>query len=172
MLLAAIDDRIQLSFPCVMVSTAMQGGCTCENASLLRIGTGNVEFAGLFAPKPQGMNTANDWTKEMATKGFPELQKLYTTHGARRTRSCSCAASIFLTTTMPSPARAFYTFVNQHFKLGLPTPVIERDFEPHTREQLTVWDENTPHPKAGDPSLSATLLKWLAEDTQKMPCQR
>src|SRR6185436_9025965 len=65
MLLAAVDDRLKLSFPAVMVSTAMQGGCTCENASLLRIGTGNVEFAGLFAPKPQGMTTANDWTKEM-----------------------------------------------------------------------------------------------------------
>ena len=37
MLLAAIDERIKLSFPCVMVSTAMQGGCTCENASLLRV---------------------------------------------------------------------------------------------------------------------------------------
>ncbi len=45
MLAAAIDDRIQLSFPVVMVSTAMQGGCTCENASLLRVNTGNVEFA-------------------------------------------------------------------------------------------------------------------------------
>ena len=46
MMLAAIDDRLKLSFPVVMVSTSMQGGCTCENACLLRIGTGNVEFAG------------------------------------------------------------------------------------------------------------------------------
>jgi len=35
-----------------MVSTAMQGGCNCENAPYLRIDTGNVEFAALFAPKP------------------------------------------------------------------------------------------------------------------------
>ena len=60
MLLGAVDDRVALSMPMVMVSTAMQGGCTCENASLLRIGTGNVEFAALFAPKPQIMNCAND----------------------------------------------------------------------------------------------------------------
>ena len=39
MILAAIDDRIKLSFPVVMVSTAMQGGCTCENACLLRVNT-------------------------------------------------------------------------------------------------------------------------------------
>jgi dienelactone hydrolase len=45
MILAAVDERVQLSFPVVMVSTSMQGGCPCENASLLRIGTGNVEFA-------------------------------------------------------------------------------------------------------------------------------
>ena len=57
MLLAAIDPRVKLSFPAVMVSTAMQGGCTCENACLLRVDTGNVEFAGLFAPKPQGMTS-------------------------------------------------------------------------------------------------------------------
>src|SRR5208283_316743 len=67
MILSAVDSRVSLSFPVVMVSTSMQGGCTCENASLLRVNTGNIEFAGLFAPRPQGMNTANDWTKELAT---------------------------------------------------------------------------------------------------------
>ncbi len=49
-LLCGIDDRPQAAFPQGMVSTSMQGGCTCENCSLLRIGTGNVELAGLFAP--------------------------------------------------------------------------------------------------------------------------
>jgi hypothetical protein len=81
-LLAAIDPRVALAFPAVMVSTAMQGGCTCENASCLRVETGNVEFAALFAPKPQGLTAANDWTKEMTTKGFPELQQLYALLGA------------------------------------------------------------------------------------------
>ena len=73
-ILCAIDPRVQVAFPAVMVSTAMQGGCTCENACVLRVGTGNIEFAALFAPKPLGMTAANDWTKEMATKGFPELK--------------------------------------------------------------------------------------------------
>src|ERR1051325_10436318 len=74
-ILCAVDPRPAVEFPAVMVSTAMQGGCTCENASLLRIHTGNIEFAALFAPKPQGMTCANDWTKEMSTKGFPELKQ-------------------------------------------------------------------------------------------------
>lgn len=166
MLLAAIDDRIKLSFPCVMVSTSMQGGCTCENASLLRIGTGNIEFAGLFAPKPQGMNTANDWTKELATKGFPELQKLYATHGAKD--------NVFLLRGEHFPHNynavtrsAFYTFVNKHFKLGFPSPVIEQDYEPLSKEQLTVWDDKHPAPKADDAEFERKLLKYLAEDSDK-----
>src|SRR5437773_4946381 len=81
-ILSALDPRVKVAFPAVMVSTAMQGGCTCENACLLRVETGNVEFAGLFAPKPLAMTSADDWTKEMATKGFPELKQHYTVLGA------------------------------------------------------------------------------------------
>jgi dienelactone hydrolase len=166
MLLAAIDDRIQLSFPCVMVSTSMQGGCTCENASLLRIGTGNVEFAGVFAPKPQGMNSADDWTKEMATKGFPDLQKLYGTFG-KKDNVFLLRGEHFKHNYNAVTRSAFYTFINKHFKLGHTAPVIEQDYEPLSREQLTVWDDKHPAPKAGDPEFERQLLKWLAEDTQK-----
>jgi hypothetical protein len=167
MLLAAIDDRIKLSFPCVMVSTAMQGGCTCENTSLLRIGTGNVEFAGLFAPKPQGMNTANDWTKELATKGFPDLQKLYTTFG-KKDNVFLLRGEHFQHNYNAVTRSAFYTFVNKHFGLGQPSPVIEKDYEPLTREQLTVWDDKHPAPKAADPEFERKLLKYFTEDAAKV----
>jgi dienelactone hydrolase len=166
MLLAAVDDRLALSFPVVMVSTAMQGGCTCENASLLRVDTGNVEFAGLFAPKPQGMNTADDWTKELAVKGFPDLQKLYALQGAKD--------NVFLLRGEHFPHNynavtrsAFYTFLNRHFKLGFPAPVIERDFELLAREQLTVWGGAYPQPKASDPAFERTLLRWFTDDADK-----
>ena len=163
MLLAAIDERIKLSFPCVMVSTAMQGGCTCENASLLRVNTGNIEFAGLFAPKPQGMNTANDWTKELSSKGFPELQKLYEIQGAKD-NVFLLRGEHFMHNYNGVTRSAFYTFVNKHFKLGIPSPVIEQDYEPLTRDQLTVWDEKHPAPKAGDPDFERALLKWFTND--------
>src|SRR5205807_8131337 len=81
-MLAAIDDRLASAFPAVMVSTGMQGGCICENCSLLRVNTGNVEIAAVFAPKPLAMSAANDWTKELMTKGYPELKELYTLYGA------------------------------------------------------------------------------------------
>ncbi len=166
MLLAALDDRIRLSFPVVMVSTAMQGGCTCENASLLRIGTGNVEFAALFAPKPQGMNSADDWTKEMATKGFPELQQLYAAYGKKD--------NVFLKRGEHFPHNynavtrsAFYTFLNKHFKLGFPSPVIETDFDPLAPERLSVWDDAHRAPKAADPDFERSLLKWLTDDAER-----
>src|SRR5207247_8461185 len=80
--LCAVDDRPTVAFPAVMVSTAMQGGCVCENCSYLRQATGNIELAGLFAPKPLGMSGAKDWTIDIATKGLPEWNALYRLYGA------------------------------------------------------------------------------------------
>jgi len=117
MLLAAMDPRMKLSFPAVMVSTAMQGGCTCESSSLLRVNTGNIEFAGLFAPKPQGMTTANDWTKEMSTKGFPELQQLYKFLGTPNNVMLQ-RGEYFPHNYNAVTRSAFYTWLNRHFKTG------------------------------------------------------
>jgi hypothetical protein len=165
MILAAIDPRVTLSFPAVMVSTAMQGGCTCENASLLRVNTGNVEFAALFAPRPQGMTTANDWTKELSTKGFPELQQLYTMLGAPKDVMLH-RGEHFPHNYNAVSRSAFYTWLNRHFKLGFREPVIERDYEPLTRDQLTVWDEEHPAPKFDDPDFERELLKWFTDDAE------
>src|SRR5437899_5498366 len=45
-ILCAVDDRPTAAFPAVMVSTAMQGGCICENCSYLRVAAGNIDLAG------------------------------------------------------------------------------------------------------------------------------
>ena len=166
MLLAGIDPRVTLSFPAVMVSTAMQGGCTCENASLLRVGTGNIEFAALFAPKPQGMTCANDWTKEMSTKGFPELKQLYGLLGAQENVMLKRGEQFPHNYNAVSRG-AFYGWLNRHFKLGQKEPVIERDYQPLTREQLTVWDAAHPAPKADDADFERQLLRWFHEDAQQ-----
>lgn len=166
MLLAAIDPRIKLSFPAVMVSTAMQGGCTCENASLLRVNTGNVEFAALFAPKPQGMTTANDWTREMATKGFPQLKQHYAFLGAPNDVMLH-RGEHFPHNYNAVSRSAFFTWLNQHFKLGQKTPVLERDFTPLTRAQLTVWDAQHPAPAAQGPDFERQLLQWFTRDADQ-----
>ncbi|MFH1266190.1 MAG: alpha/beta hydrolase family protein, partial [Planctomycetota bacterium] len=61
-ILCAVDPRPAVAFPAVMVSTAMQGGCTCENACYLRVGNGNIDIAALISPRPLGMTAADDWT--------------------------------------------------------------------------------------------------------------
>ncbi len=166
MLLAAVDPRLQLSFPAVMVSTAMQGGCTCENACLLRVNSGNIEFAALFAPKPQGMTSANDWTKEMATKGFPELKQLYTFLGAPNNVMLH-RGEHFPHNYNAVSRSGFYTWLNKHFKLGHQEPVIERDFEPLSKAELTVWNAEHPAPKSADPEFERTLLNWLTTDAEQ-----
>ncbi len=166
MLLAAADPRVALSYPVVMVSTAMQGGCTCENASLLRVNSGNVDIAALFAPKPQGMNTANDWTKELATKGFPDLQKLYGLYGKRYFVTLQ-RGEHFPHNYNAVTRSGFYALLNKHFKLGFEAPIIERDYQPLPKEKLTVWNDAHPAPKAGDPEFERGLLRWLKTDAQQ-----
>lgn len=160
-LLCAIDPRPIAAFPNGMVSTSMQGGCTCENCTLLRIGTGNVELAALFAPKPQAMTAANDWTKEMMTKGYPELQRLYGMFGAKD--NVYCREMLHFPHNYNYVSRAtMYSWFNRHLHLGLDEPVIEDDWEPLTKEEYTVWDKDHPAPEGGD-EYELSLTKYLAE---------
>jgi hypothetical protein len=164
MLLAGIDDRVTLSFPAVMVSTSMQGGCTCENASCLRVGTGNIEFSALFAPKPQGMTGADDWTREMSTKGFPEIKKLYELVGAPN--NVMLLPNYHFKHNYNYPSRsAMYGWVNKHFKMGLPEPVVEEDYKRLEQKDLTVWDVLHPQPPGG-PDLERKVVKHWHDDAE------
>ncbi|MEZ0387785.1 MAG: acetylxylan esterase [Verrucomicrobium sp.] len=168
MILAGIDPRITAAFPCVMVSTAMQGGCTCENTNHLRINQGNIDIAALTAPRPLGMTAANDWTKELETKGFPDLKNLYQMLG-RPNDVTALFATHFPHNYNHVARTAMYTFFNKHFKLGLVEPVLERDFTLSTKEELSVWDEKHPAPagdKVGLPH-EVAVGAWFKEQTAK-----
>lgn len=164
-ILGALDPRPAVAFPAVMVSTAMQGGCTCENASGLRIDTGNVEIAALFAPKPLGMTGANDWTREMATKGFPELRQHYSMLGVPENVAFQGLNQFGHNYNYPSRA-VMYGWMNRHLHLGLAEPVVETDYRRLTPEEMTVWDEKHPKP-AGGPEFERKLVRWWHEDLQK-----
>jgi dienelactone hydrolase len=164
-ILAAIDPRPTVAFPAVMVSTAMQGGCTCENACLLRIGTGNVEFAALFAPKPLGLTAADDWTREMTAKGFPELQKLYQMVGSPHNVMLKPLTHFGHNYNYVSRA-AMYQWFNKHLKLGLQEPIVEEDYERLTKEEMSVWDQGHPQPEGG-PDFERRLLRWITNDSEK-----
>jgi hypothetical protein len=164
-ILCALDPRPAVAFPAVMVSTAMQGGCTCENACGLRIDTGNVEFAALFAPKPLGMTSADDWTKEMATKGFPELRRHYTMLGAPDQVMLKRGEHFGHNYNSVSRT-AFYGWVNRHFKLGFKEPILEADYKRLSRDEMSVWDQEHPRPEGGA-DFERKLLRGLTEEAER-----
>ena len=166
MIIAAIDDRVTAAMPCVMVSTAMQGGCTCENAPLMRIDQGNIDIAAAIAPRPLGLTAADDWTKELETKGYPDLQNLYAMLGHK-----NHLTAVF-NTHFPHNYNhvnrvVMYGFFNRHFGLGLKEPILERDFELLSKERLTVWDHEHPVPGGRDvgDSHEIELLKIVTKDS-------
>jgi dienelactone hydrolase len=163
--ISALDPRVKVSMPAVMVSTAMQGGCTCENSTLMRVTDGNIAFAALFAPKPLGLIAADDWTKEMATKGFPELKKTYEILGAPDKIMLHDRTEFGHNYNLPS-RQAMYRWFNEHLDLGSRKPDVEQPYKRLTEKDLTVWDDKHPKPKGGD-DFERKLLVALTEDSAK-----
>jgi hypothetical protein len=165
MIIGAIDPRPAVLFPAVMVSTAMQGGCTCENCNYLRVGTGNIEFAALAAPRPLGMTAADDWTKEIATKGLPELKQHYKMLGVPDLVMGKALTQFPHNYNYVSRA-VMYRFMNEHLKLGLENPIVEEDYKPLSIAEASVWDADHPRPPSG-PAFERSLLKWITDDSTR-----
>jgi hypothetical protein len=162
-MLCGIDDRPAAAFPAVMVSTAMQGGCVCENCSYLRVDAGNVEFAALVAPKPLGMSGANDWTVAIETKGLPELKQLYKLYGAEDLVAAKCWPEF--PHNYNQVAREFmYTWFNQHV-LKQSGAIKEQPFKPVPPKDLSVYDDAHPRPK--DELDAAGLRQVMTEMADK-----
>ncbi len=164
-ILGAVDPRPVAFFPAVMVSTAMQGGCTCENASLLRIGTGNIEFAALLAPRVLGMSAANDWTRELETKGLPQLRQHYDLLGVPDRVS---GKHLPFAHNYNHPSRAMmYAVFQQAFGLK-DASLEEQDYVPLTREEATVWSDEYPRPQGGDAGEQTVLQGFAREFDQQL----
>jgi dienelactone hydrolase len=168
-ILAAIDDRLAAAFPAVMVSTGMQGGCVCENCSHLRVNTGNVEIAGLFAPKPMAFSAAKDWTQEFMTKGYPELKELYKLYGAED----KVAAKAWLEYGHQYNVHArqmMYSWFQKHLA-GKDAKVEEPPFKPVVPpKELSVFDEAHPRPKdeLDAPKLREAMAKASDEQLARL----
>jgi hypothetical protein len=161
----ALDPRPAVACPSVMVSTAMQGGCNCENAPYLRLGTGNVEFAAMFAPKPLMMTAADDWTKDMPTKGFPELKQHYKLFDAEKNVALRPFLQFGHNYNYVSRAQ-IYSWFNKHLNLGFKDPIVEEDYRPLSIPDMSVWDEGHPAPPK-DHEHQQAFLRGLADSTQK-----
>ena len=122
-----------------------RAAASARTASHLRVGTGNVEMAGLFAPKPLAMSAANDWTKEIVTKGFPELKQLYKLLGAED--NVAAKAWLEYGHNYNRHAREFmYAWFDKHL-LGKEEAVAEKPYKPTPPKELSVYDAEHPRPK-------------------------
>lgn len=168
LILTAVDDRVTVSFPAVMTSTAMQGGCTCENAVYMRIDAGNVDIAAVTAPRPLGMTGADDWTIELEEKGLPDLKNLYKMLGVPSLVDGKVLGHYGHNYNSVSRGR-MYNWLNEHFGLGFAEPVLERDYLPLSADELEVWDKKHPAP-SGENTGEAhekKLVKWMTKDSEK-----
>jgi dienelactone hydrolase len=164
-ILCAIDDRPAAEFPAVMVGTAMQGGCICENCSYLRVEGNNIQFAAMFAPKPLGMAAANDWTKDIIKQGLPELKDIYRLYGAEDNVMAEAYLQFGHNYNQVS-RELMYNFFNKHLKLGREGTIHEQSFVPVVPpRELSVYDAE--HPRPADTASAEVLRRYLTDANDK-----
>ena len=85
-LCTAVDDRVAVAAPVVMVSSWCYGGCECEIGLPIHRGAGyvtnNAEIAALAAPRPLlVVSDGADWTRSVPRLEMPYLSKVYDLFG-------------------------------------------------------------------------------------------
>ncbi|MSU22949.1 MAG: acetylxylan esterase [Opitutus sp.] len=122
-LLTALDQRVTLAAPVVMVSSYFFGGCPCESGQPVHRSAdhfvSNAMIASFAAPRPMlVVSDGADWTQHVPETEFPFLQKIYGYYGA-----ATNVANVHLPMEKhdygPSKRAAVYRFIAEKFGLSL-----------------------------------------------------
>jgi hypothetical protein len=146
-LLTALDPRIAVSAPVVMVSDSFQGGCECENSPGLRHGTDNVEFAALCAPRPLFLvGASGDWTARTMERAYPAIRGVYSLCGVRE--RVGAQVFDFPHNYNQTSRNAVYAFM-AHWLLGIDDAKRTREGaqQPEKAEDLATFNAKTPAPQ-------------------------
>jgi dienelactone hydrolase len=169
-LLTALDPRIKVSAPVVMVSDSFQGGCVCENAAGLRLGTDNVEFAALTAPRPLKLvGASGDWTAKTLSNAYPAIREVYNLVG--QPERVSADVFDFPHNYNQTSRNAVYAFM-AHWLLNLDDPEKTKEGPLSTEKPEDLWAYNDSHPRPSDlktpKELEDHLVRTLCGQLEKL----
>lgn len=169
-LLAALDNRIKVAVPCVMVSAHFFGGCNCESGMPIHkkgdYQTNNVEIAALTAPRPMLLiSDGADWTKNTPQVEYPFIKQIYSLFNQE-----NLVENVHLAKDVHdygvNKRMALYPFLAKHLSMDMNLVLNKRGEVDEsksvilTNQELRVFNEQHPIPQnalQGDEAVMAML---------------